>query len=278
MKDRRIREIGEFLDRHSCFVITGASSGIGEAIAGLVLKTRPNFPVCCVSRTVPKESFASCENFLHVPCDLSSSKNIDDALPKIFKFLSDFCDSDSNGKPRRGILINNAGFGLYGSFDECDVDRVKSLIEVNVKALTVLCSELMPKVDSIVNISSTAAWQACPYLDVYAASKAYVLSFSMGLDCEMRSKGLGRCLCVCPGPTSSNIFRAAGWSEPPLPSGFGHKAEEVAESTLTALARGKTLKIVGVANKLQVFLSRLLPPVLLSRISGAILSRIRAVK
>ena len=87
-----------------------------------------------------------------------------------------------------------------------------------------------------------------------------------------------KCLCVAPGPTSSNFFKAAGFDTPPLPSGFGHKPFDVAYAALDALAKNKSLKVVGKLNKLQTAAVKFIPLGLLTRISGLVLSKIRTLK
>lgn len=266
---RRLRE-------HSAVVITGGSSGIGEAICRAILTLVPEMPICNVSRNSPKLFAEFPKSILrHISCDLSSPADTKNSISEIFEFLKD-ASKEPRAQGKKALLINNAGFGLYGDFASNSPEKVSQLIELNIRALTELCSRLMGEVSQIINISSTAAWQACPYLAVYAASKSYVLSFSLSLDCEMRRKKIGRCLCICPGPTSSNFFKAAGWDSPPLPSGFGHNADEVAIEILKAFAKGKSLKTIGFLNSLQAAIVKFIPYVLCARISAIILSKIRS--
>lgn len=270
------RLIERRLKEHSAVVITGASSGIGEALVRIILTLAPDIPICNVSRS-QAEIFAQFpESFsTHISCDLSLPEETELAASKILEFLNNLPNATS-ACGKKALLINNSGFGLYGEFSDNSPEKISQLIELNVRALTELCSRLIKNVSQIINVSSTAAWQACPYLAVYAASKSYVLSFSLSLDSEMRRKKIGKCLCVCPGPTSSNFFKAAGWDSPPLPSGFGHKSSETALEILRAFAKGKSLKTIGFINNLQALLVRFIPSVLCTRISAMVLSRIRS--
>jgi len=271
---KKINLIAEELSGYDAVVITGASSGIGEAFAALI-RSVSDVKICNISRTPP--SFVlDTKRFLHVPCDLKEIEKNPEVLEKVLEFVG-----TSGKKAPRVLLINNSGFGAYGVFPEPSIERNCEMIDLNVRALTYLCGKFMPILragkGSIINIASTAAWLPCPQLAVYAATKAYVMSFSLALSYEMKKFG-GKCLCVCPGPTSTKFFSAAGFGTPPLPTGFGHKAVDVAQAGLGALANGKNLIIVGFVNNLQALLTRVMPVNLLLKISGAVLDRVRSVK
>ena len=141
-----------------------------------------------------------------------------------------------------------------------------------------MCGLFLPEIAAgrggIINVASTAAFQACPQLSVYAATKAFVKSFSMSLSDELRGSGC-KCLCVCPGPTSSMFFKSAGFDSAPLPKWYGHKPEDVALAAFAALSRDAEIVVVGLLNCVQTLLVRLLPERLLLRVSGAVLRRVR---
>ncbi len=251
-------------------VITGASSGIGAALLRCVFEFS-NARIFAVSRTPPEILNSRVE---HVAADLSDEAQLCSVAEKIAGEIS-----SSIPRPKI-LLINNAGFGAYGEFPEPSLGRNLEMIDLNVKAPVALCGKFLPLMgagSAIVNIASTAAFQPCPQLAVYAATKAFVASFTLGISDELKEAGV-RCVCVCPGPTSSNFFRAAGFDSPPLPSGFGHVPEDVARAALLALGRGSPLTVVGVLNKIQTVLVRLLPIVPTLRLSGRILRKIRSVK
>lgn len=253
------------LQHYDCAIITGASSGIGSAFLDAI-KAHSSIPVCNISRR--ENTFAD----IQILADLSSKQGLEIVKKEIFNFLQKI-----DKKNPKILLINNAGFGGYGYFPSPSLEHNLKMIDVNIKALTYLCGILLDVVKSgngsIINIASTAAFEPCPNLSVYAATKSYVYSFTQSLSYEMRGKA--KCLCICPGPTSSNFFKAAGFDTPPLPSGFGHKAEDVAFGALLALAKGKSLKVIGFVNTMQSLLVRILPSSLLLRISGKILDKIR---
>lgn len=270
MSESKIFEIEKELRGYDVAIVTGASSGIGEAFL-LRLFQCANSRIFTLSRTPPQ---LSDPRITHIACDLSSDCELRSASESLVDILS-------QTPCAKILLINNAGFGAYGEFPAPSLERNLEMISVNVRALTLLSGALLPLIKagrgSIINIASTAAWQPCPQLSVYAATKAYVMSFSLALSAELESVGC-KCLCVCPGPTSSNFFRAAGFGTPPLPSGFGHKSAQVADSALLALSRGKKLKVVGAVNKIQTFFVKILPVIFTLKISGFILKKIRSTK
>ena len=164
------------------------------------------------------------------------------------------------------VLINNAGFGTYGEFAEGELDTYLDMIQLNVMALTELTYHCLPKMrsqrsGSIINIGSTASFQAIPYFAVYAATKAFVLSFSEALWQECKPYNV-KVLAVCPGPTETEFFKVADF-----PDSLGEQVgqnyatpETVVEEALKALEQGHSNVVTGgIANQLLVNASRFLP-------------------
>ncbi len=262
------------LNSYDVVIITGASSGIGKGFVEYI-DSMSSPKLCNLSRSFPTY-LSDRKNFLNVPCDLQKDEEILSALPKVFDFIA----SCGNQNPKI-LLINNAGFGAYGEFPSPSVSRNCDMINLNIGAMVRLCGELLPMIKSgkgsIINIASTASFQACPQLSVYAATKSFVKSFSLSLAYELQKFGC-KCLCVCPGPTSSNFFKAAGFESPPLSSDFGHKPFDVASSAIKALAKNRVIVTVGFLNSLQAILTRFVPTTILLKISGIVLDRIRSPK
>ena len=159
-------------------------------------------------------------------------------------------------------LINNAGFGLVGRFAELDSDRQLEMIDLNVRALTDLCRLALPPMEErgrgfILNVASTAAFQAGPYSAVYYASKAYVLSLSEALHEEAKGRGV-HVSALCPGPTATEFFDVAG-----APGGrlakMATDPRAVVAAGLAGLAANKAIVIPGGKNRVGAFASRLLP-------------------
>lgn len=257
--------------KYDVMVVSGGSSGIGEAFLETALAC--GCRTVNISRTPPYVKYDS--NLLsHVPCDMADFPQLEKAVGQVLGIVADI--SAKKRSPARILLVNNAGFGRYGEFG---LERqTTSMIALNVTALTYCIARLKPAIiagrGAVVNIASTAAFQACPYLAEYAATKAYVKSLSLGLNWELGKYGV-KVLCVCPGPTSSNFFRAAGFENAPLSSDFGHKPRDVSGAAFRALAKGRIICVVGKLNFLQSVLVRFIPERLLLLLSGKILGKIR---
>lgn len=178
----------------------------------------------------------------------------------------------------RVVLINNSGFGLYGPFAGHNTDGELAMVDLNIRAMVHLTRLLLPQLLSsrgaIINVASTAAFQPTPQLASYGATKAFVLHWSLGLSDELRPDGV-QVLALCPGPTATNFFKNAGFDEPPLTPGFGQTSDDVARTALCALAKGRWLVVSGWTNRILVGFSSLLPKVLLARLSGMVLRRVR---
>jgi hypothetical protein len=172
------------------------------------------------------------------------------------------------------IVINNAGFGSHGPFHSLPIDKMQDMILLNVLALARLTHLFLTRMVErregiIVNVASTAAFQPVPYMAVYGASKASVLSFSEALWAEYRSQGI-RILALCPGATQTEFFKVAGES-----AAMGRKraVESVVESAMKALRRGKSFVVDGRLNYLMTQSIRLAPRGMVARSAARIMSR-----
>ncbi len=271
-KRKLLKSLEKLALEYSTIVISGASSGIGQATLELVSTLPKNILICNISRS-KSAIFFDRQDVENVPCDLSNLQEIDAAFLQIEKLRQ--VRGIKGGKI---LLINNSGFGGYGLFPEPNNAHNCNMIDVNVRGLTYLTGLFIPLIrefgGGVINVASTAAWQPCPYLSVYAATKAYVMSFSLALDYELKKFG-ARALCLCPGPTTTNFFKRAGFDERPLKANFGHEASDVAQAMLIAYAYGKNLKIVGLLNSVVAWLNYFIPRSVMGRISGFILAKVR---
>jgi short-subunit dehydrogenase len=181
--------------------------------------------------------------------------------------VEDLVDWLSREKIDIDFLINNAGLGDLGPFATSDPERVETIILVNIRALTLLTRKLLPamiakKRGAILNVSSSAGFLPIADFSVYAASKAYVNSFSEGLRAELRGTGIS-VLALCPGPVHTEFTQVAHRStEPPYGSGpeFVYvPVEQVARDGLAAIEADRPLFIPGVVMKVAMFLVRLTP-------------------
>jgi short-subunit dehydrogenase len=158
-------------------------------------------------------------------------------------------------------LVNNAGFGALGAFAEIDAELQADLVAVNVNSLVALTRLLLPGMierghGRILNVASTAAFQPGPYMAVYFATKAFVLSFSEALSYELKGTGV-TATALCPGVTRSEFFREAGFP-PGRPSSRMDPAR-VARAGIEGMLRGRALVVPGLLNRLGVWAARLFP-------------------
>jgi len=170
-------------------------------------------------------------------------------------------------------LINNAGFGLSGRFAAAPADRLLEMVDLNVRALTELCRRLLPAMverrsGGILNVASTAAFQAGPNMAVYYASKAYVLSFTEALHQELKGSGV-KVTALCPGPTATEFFEVAEASGSTLAKMAADPAG-VVRAGLKGLDRNKAIVIPGLVNKIGAQGTRLMPRSALRRIVARI--------
>ena len=248
-------------------LITGASSGIGEAFVRKLAARGHNLML--VSRS---------EDKLMMLCnEIGRSQNI-----RAEYFAVDLSERDA---PRRlfeetrrreleiDVLINNAGFGSMGDFARLDLDRELNMIDLNIRSLVELTHRFLQpmrqkKSGAIMNVASTAGFQPVPFMATYAATKAFVLSFSEALWEENRTYGV-KVMALCPGVTETNFFDASRMQRPPART--SQTPEEVVEAGLRALARGKSSVISGWTNRLMVETERVVPRKLVLRVAGSIL-------
>ncbi|HEY9720420.1 MAG TPA: SDR family oxidoreductase [Oscillatoriaceae cyanobacterium] len=245
-------------------LITGASSGIGEAFARAVAR-RGHVPILVARRADRLAAIAAELAAAHgvevpiIPLDLLAP----DAAERLFAEVS-----------ARGLavdwLVNNAGFGLYGPFATQEAARVHEMLQLNVLALTALCHRFAPGMrarrnGAIVNVASVAAFQPVPELAVYSASKAYVLSFSEALAEELRPDGI-YVQALCPGTTRTEFFGVAGF--PDDARSHFMTPEAVVEASLAGLARGASVVVPGTLNRLVTTLGRFVPRRLLVKLAA----------
>ena len=246
-------------------LITGASSGIGEAFARKLAARGEN--VLLVARSADKlESLcdelgrAHNVNAQSVALDLTE----DDSAEKLFEEVK-----------QRGLevetLINNAGFGSMGDFTALDLKRELMMVDLNIKALVALTYYFLKPMrergrGTIINVASTAAFQGVPYMATYAATKAFVLSFSEALWDENRASGV-HVMALCPGVTETNFFAAAEQTDKP-PMRTMQTPDEVVDTALKGLKRGKSHIISGWTNYLTTETERLVPRSVVARIAG----------
>ncbi len=168
------------------------------------------------------------------------------------------------------LLVNNAGFALNGFFESLSAERDHEQVMVDVTAVVDLAHAFVPSLlerspgAAIINTASTASFQPLPYMAVYGASKAFVLSFSQALAEEYRGRGL-RVLALCPGATDTAFFDSAGEA---AAVGRRRTPEQVVATGLRALEQGRAVVIDGQSNAWLAQLPRLFPRRFVARIAG----------
>jgi len=163
--------------------------------------------------------------------------------------------------PEIAVLVNAAGFGLFGVYEEMDLDRQLDIIDLNARGLTGMCYLSIPYMREggrIYNMGSMSSWQPVPYINVYGASKAYVLSFSRALGVELRPKGI-RVMAVCPGWILTEFFEHAVHDDTIKYYNRFYPPEQVIEKALRDMKRGKTVSVLGLPERAQVQLVKHLP-------------------
>jgi len=248
-------------------LITGASSGIGASFARalaargrpLVLVARSKDKLEALTREIAAKHSLRIEV---VEQDLS----VEGAAQRLAATLTE-------RRIEVNLLVNNAGFGAQGQFWKLPLDRQEEMLRLNIVTLTELAWLLLPAMverrgGGIINISSTASFQPVPYTTVYAATKAYVTSFSMGLAEEVAEYGV-KVLALCPGPTATNFFDAGQFGKFNVPGGL-QTPEAVVEVGLRAIDHGRSLAVPRFIDRLMIFSQRLAPRRLAARIAGNI--------
>lgn len=241
-------------------LITGASSGIGAVFARELAKRRTDLVL--VARS--KDKLDSIAQQLREQHQVQVEVLVQDLT--VSAAATSVFESVTQKNIAIDILINNAGFGDYGLFSESSLPKQLEMIQLNISALVELTYRFLPQMQqrgsgSIVNLGSTAGFQPLPYMSVYSATKAFVLSFSEALWAENQAKGV-KVLAVCPGATRTAFFDVAGFerfsssgSQRPNES----SPEEVVQEALKALEGDGSNVVPGVGNQIIVNVSRFLP-------------------
>lgn len=244
--------IENYADRWA--LITGASSGIGEAFAWilaargmhLILTARRRDLLEQLSEDLHTRHGTNCEI---ITADLSNPEQVKTLIQEV----------ESRKHPIE-LLINNAGFGMVGEVQNTDVETVLEMNRLNIESLTELTYRFLPGMikqghGAIINVSSVAAFQPVAYMPAYAAGKAYVLHLSEALCAEVRDRGV-TVLALCPGSTRTPFFEKAGvggW----LRKRRSQSSEQVVKAALKAMEKRKQYVVSGWRNYWRSLLIRI---------------------
>lgn len=234
-------------------VITGASSGMGREFVYAVDREYELDELWVVARR--KERLEE----LQEKCRAKVRPLAWDlADPASFDSFRSLLEAE---KPHIRVLVNAAGYGLFGTFEEMGLEEQLGIVDVNDKALTAMCLLSLPymeKGDAIVNLGSNSSHQPVPFLNVYAASKAYVLSFSRGLGRELKPRGV-HVMCVCPGWIKTEFMDTAVRDDTIKYYDRWYTPQQVIEQAMKDLKKKKKVSILGAPVRRQVRLVKFLP-------------------
>jgi uncharacterized protein len=250
-------------------LITGASSGIGEAFARKLAAKKFNLVLVARSETKLREL---CDELMfnhkitahYVVLDLTEFE-ADTTL---------FSETERKGF-EIDWLINNAGFGSFGEFADLDLENELRMIELNISSLVALTHRYLKPMRErrngvIINVSSTASFQPVPYMTTYAATKAFVTSFSVGLWEETRHYGV-RVMAICPGATETDFFRVAEMK--PVKMRGMQTPDEVVEAALRGIEANRSHIVSGWSNYIGSIFGAIAEKSLPARLVGKVLRK-----
>jgi hypothetical protein len=249
-------------------LITGASGGIGEAFAYKLASRGHNLFLVARSEHKLAALCTELEQKHQIKADYTALDLTErDADERLFAETQ-----------KRGLeivwLVNNAGFGNFGDFAESDLDRELAMIDLNVRVLVALTHRYLKpmrqrKSGVIINVSSTASFQPVPFMANYAATKAFVTSFSEALWEENRKFGV-KIIALCPGGTATNFFNEAGVGDK-MPLRALETPESVVETALRGVEAGNSHIISGWSNYLAAQAGTIVPNSWIARTIGSVL-------
>jgi uncharacterized protein len=251
-------------------IITGASKGIGKCIAFELAKRGYNLVLVARSADLLTEVKNEIENQFKVSIEtLALDLSENDSSQKLLAF----CEAK---RLNIKVLVNNAGYGLSGKIDKYSVTDNSNMIQLNILSLTQNIQTFLPILEKnapayILNVASTAAYQAVPGLAIYSATKSYVLSLSRALHHELKDRNIS-VTALSPGATATEFSDRAQISEKGLKAAekINMTPEEVAKIGVEALFAKKPEVITGILNKIGAFGTWLLPKSISEKIAGSI--------
>lgn len=250
--------------RHA--MVTGASAGLGAEFARQLAYRGVSLTL--VARRA--EALHTLAATLPVDCEVLAADLTDPAgVQSVAERLA--------GGPAVDLLVNNAGFGAYGDFQDLDRDRQAAMVDLNVRALTVLAHAAVAAQGQrghggVINVGSTAGFQPDPGGAVYGATKAYVRSFSEALHEELAGSGV-RTMLLAPGFTETEFQQVAGVADGALPRAARMQAGPVVSRALADFAAGKASSVPGAANRLTALGADLTPSAVSRRLSKVVHGR-----
>ncbi|MCK9793882.1 SDR family oxidoreductase [Isoptericola sp. 4D.3] len=258
---------------HRTALVTGASSGLGAEFAAqlaatghdLVLVARSGDRLAALAERLAAEHGVAAHVLVQDLAEPDAADRVADRLAGLGLHVD--------------LLVNNAGFGTCGRFEEIPARRDHDQLMVNVVALADLTHRLVPAMlgrghGAVLNVASDAAFQPSPYFAVYGAAKAFVLSFGLALRQEYRGRGL-RVLTLCPGPVETAFFDTIGTRRAAV-TGAMTTPEPVVRAALRALDRDRGYVAPGLANALTAHLTPRRPRALVAALAERVTRKVLA--
>jgi short-subunit dehydrogenase len=244
-------------------LVTGASMGIGEAFAWALAGRGMNVVLCARSEDRLTDLARQIQTEQRVQTRVVAAD-----LSRPGEAARAWAQASAHG--RIDLLVNNAGFGLHGRFEELPVDRQAEMVSLNCTAVLELAHSALAAMrprgsGGIINVGSVAAFQPVPMKAAYAATKAFVLSLSEAMAEENRGSGV-RILCLSPGPTPTG-FQAVAGTKVQLGQPGVLRPQEVVDAALAAFDAGRTHVAPGLMNRVSTTFARMLPMSLAARIA-----------
>ena len=243
-------------------LITGASKGIGKEFAISLAKRKYNLLLVARTESMLTEISGELQKKYGITVHY---KTIDLSAPNAAEDIVAWC---RNEKYDVNVLVNNAGYGLHGSFEKIALEEQLNMMRLNMNTLVQLTHLSLPLLKQysgksyLLNVASTAAYQAVPYLGVYSATKSFVLSFTRALRQELKDSNVS-VTCLSPGAVDTYFMERAGMDKvkkiAKQAAKFNMQADVVAEFGISAMLDGKAEVVPGLANRVGVFANRLLP-------------------
>ena len=243
-------------------IVTGASSGLGKEFVKLLIDDKNIDKIFAIARSKDKleELKVNYGNkIIPYSIDLSDTNNI--------KTFGNFLEKENTNIK---ILINNAGFAKFCSYDDISMDETLNMINLNISgvvAMGLVCIPFMNKDSHIINIASQAAFQPVPYQNVYSATKSFVKNYSRALNVELKEKGI-TVTAVCPGWIKTNLFDRGCINAKKATNKFAYMVtpDIIAKKALKDAYKNKDISVYGFYVNTCRFLSKILPEKLVMRV------------
>ncbi len=236
-------------------VVTGASSGMGRDFVRMIDKYESFDEVWVIARRLDRLEALSEQ------CPFPTRAiSLDLTDPAAF---DEYCALLASEQPEVALLVNCSGYGKFGRYDDIDITDKMGMIDLNCKALVYMTELTLPymhKGAHIIELDSLSSFQPVPYIGVYGATKAFVLSYSRSLDRELRDRGIRVCA-VCPGWVRTEFFDRAKTKNEKAVTYYNKvwESEDVVNSALRDAYKGKDVSIHGFRVRAQVLATKLLP-------------------